>query len=276
MHSNYCDGKGELRDYVQQALDWRLVSIGCSSHAPVGFSTLWCMKPEKLDAYLQEIDSLNASTPDLQIYKGLEIDFIPGVVSADDFRHRLDYTIGSVHFVDTFPDGRHWEIDGSHTTFMEGVEKIFHGDSRAAITRYYELTRQMINAHCPDIIGHLDKIKIQNIEDKYFKEEDLWYQDQIEQTLEAIARTNAIVEVNTRGLYQGKSTTPYPSPWILERIHQKNIAITLSSDAHHPSDIINRFPDMAKLLLSIGFKTIAVRYNGNWKPFSYNMHGLIQ
>ncbi len=276
MHSKFCDGKGELNDYVQQAIEWKMPSIGFSSHAPVNFPCSWCMKPDRLTSYLEELEAIKSRTSELQIYKGLEIDFIPGIVSADQFREKLDYTIGSIHFVDTFPDGRPWEIDGSHTTFLEGLEKIFHGDSQAAFTRYFELTRQMIDESCPDVIGHLDKIKIQNIENKFFHEDDSWYQEQLDLTIDRIAIQGAVVEVNSRGLYQGKATTPYPSPWILRKILEKNLPVTLSSDAHHPSDLISRFPELADQLLNTGFKTISILYGGTWQQFSFNTHGIIQ
>ena len=276
MHSKYCDGKGELNDYVQQAIEWKMLSIGFSSHAPVSFPCSWCMKPERLGSYLEELDAIKTTIPGIQIYKGLEIDYIPGVISANQFREKLDYTIGSIHFVDTFPDGRPWEIDGSHTTFLEGLEKIFHGDSQAAFVRYFELTRQMIDEAPPNIIGHLDKMKIQNIENKFFHEEDGWYQEQLDLTIDKISEKGLIVEVNSRGLYQGKSATPYPSPWILKKLLKRNVPVTLSSDAHHPSDLNNRFPEIAKQLLDTGYKTISILYDGSWKPFSFNTHGIIQ
>jgi histidinol-phosphatase (PHP family) len=234
------------------------------------------MKEDQLDTYLHQLDAIKTTTPDIQLYKGLEVDYVPGIISVNPFRKKLDYTIGSIHFIDAFPDGRLWEIDGSHTTFLEGLEKIFHGDSQAAFSRYFELTREMIDEACPDVIGHLDKMKIQNIENKFFHEDDPWYQEQVDLTLKKIAERGAIVEVNSRGLYQGKSSTPYPSPWILEKIYKKNIPVTLSSDAHHPSDVINRFPELAKQLLTIGFNTISILYDGKWQPFSYNTHGIIQ
>jgi len=276
MHSKYCDGKGELSEYVRQAIEWKMLSIGFSSHAHINTSCSWCMKADQLENYLNELDAIKAVTTDIQIYKGLEVDFVPGIISVHDFRQKLDYTIGSIHFVDTFPDGRPWEIDGSHTTFLEGLEKIFHGDSQAAFTRYFELTRQMIDDACPDVVGHLDKIKIQNIENKFFHEDDAWYQEQLDLTIDRIATRGAIVEVNSRGLYQGKSSTPYPSPWVLEKICKKNLPVTLSSDAHHPSDLTNRFPELAKQLLNIGFKNISILYDGSWTPFSFNTHGIIQ
>jgi histidinol-phosphatase (PHP family) len=133
----------------------------------------------------------------------------------------------------------------------------------------------MIQEACPDIIGHMDKAKIQNIAGKFFNETDSWYETEIKKTIALIKESNAIVEVNTRGLYQKKSTTPYPSPWVLELLHNQNIPITLSSDTHHPSDLINHFAEAAEQLLKIGFKSIMVLHEGTWKPFSFNTHGII-
>ena len=274
MHSNYCDGKAEMIDYVQEAKAKGMLSIGFSSHAPVNFPCLWCMKKERLGSYIHSIDALRAAVSEIEVYKGLEVDFIPGIISPNDFRKDLDYTIGSIHFVDRYSDGRPWEIDGTHAVFLDGLEKIFQNDIKAAVTRYFELTREMIETSCPTIIGHMDKIKIQNPAQKFFSEDEGWYQKEIKKTIDLIAEKKVIVEVNTRGIYQKKSSTTYPSPWILELMQAKNVHITISSDAHHPSDIINQFPETAALLMDIGFDSIHVLHKTKWKAFSFNTHGI--
>jgi histidinol-phosphatase (PHP family) len=273
-HSNFCDGKGALEDYVRSARDNGLISLGFSSHAPVPFPCEWCLKADDFSQYLQSISSLTQTVNDLEIYKGLEVDYIPGVISPAHFSAQLDYTIGSVHFVEKLPDGTHWEIDGLHTRFLEGYEKIFNGNIRDVITRYFELTREMITTSTPTIVGHLDKIKIQNVDEKFFREDEPWYQQEVIKTLDVIRESGAIIEVNTRGIYQKKSRTTYPSPWILEHIHEKNIPITLSTDTHHPDDIINQFPETARLLAGIGFKTLMILHAGNWQGFYFNERGL--
>jgi histidinol-phosphatase (PHP family) len=274
MHSNYCDGKAEMIDYVQEAKSIGMLSIGFSSHAPVNFPCLWCMKAEKFGSYIQAIDALKASVAELEVYKGLEVDFIPGIVSVDNFRQNVDYTIGSIHFVDRYPDGTPWEIDGTHVGFLDGLEKIFQNDIRKAVTRYFELTREMIETACPTIVGHLDKIKIQNPAQKFFSEDEDWYKKEIKKTIDLIAEKKVIVEVNTRGIYQKKSSTTYPSPWILELMHARKVPITISSDAHHPADIINQFPETAAMLMDIGYISINVLYDNKWKAFSFNTHGI--
>lgn len=275
MHSKYCDGKGELMDYIEQARTLGMISIGFSSHAPVNFPCKWCMPSDQLDTYLQEIDDLKSSVTDIEIYRSLEVDYIPGRITPAQFNNTLDYTVGSIHFVDEWPDGTPWEIDGQHTLFLEGLEKIFNGDMRAVITRYFELTRKMVQTSEPTIVGHLDKIKIQNPGDKFFRESDAWYRAEVAKTVDVIHKSRSVVEVNTRGIYQKKSSETYPSPWILEMLHAKKIPVTISSDAHHPSDIINRFSETASLLSDIGFESITILHEGRWKPFSYNAHGII-
>jgi histidinol-phosphatase (PHP family) len=273
-HSNYCDGKGELSEYLAFARENNFLSIGFSSHAPVPIDCKWCMKKEDLGSYLEDIEHLRLHSK-LEVYKSLEIDFIPGVCSPFDFKDTLDYTIGSIHFVDKFPDGRHWEIDNSHEIFLDGLKQIFNNDIRALVTRYFELTREMIFASAPDIIGHLDKIKMQNPGQKFFNENDAWYRKEVEKTLRLIQQADLIVEVNTRGIYQKKTSETYPSPWILEMLREKNIRITMSSDAHHPKDLINQFPETAILLLKMGFKNLTVMADGIWKQFSFNENGIV-
>jgi len=274
-HSNFCDGKSTFIEHIESAKKLNITFLGFSSHAPVPFDCKWCMRPTDLEEYLSAINALKQNQTSIEVYAGLEVDFVPRVVSPAQFSTRLDYTIGSIHFVDSFPDGKLWEIDGLHTIFQDGLEKIFKNDFRAAFTRYFELTREMIQTACPTIIGHLDKIKIQNPKNKYFKETENWYQDQIKETIEEIKKTGAIVEVNTRGIYQKKTTDPYPSPWILEMLQKATIPITLSSDAHHADDLVNQFSSTAKLLTDIGFKKIHILNEGDWKPFTFNEKGII-
>jgi histidinol-phosphatase (PHP family) len=273
-HTSYCDGKTSVHDCVRQAQALNMASLGISSHAPLPFDCKWCMKRDGLSAYLKDIDDARREFTNIEIYKGLETDFIPGVISPADFRHQLDYTVGSVHFVDQLPDGRRWEIDGLHTFFLEGLEAIFQNDIQAAITRYQALTREMIQTARPDVVGHLDKIKIQNTGEKFYSESEAWYHRQIDHTLDVIAAAGVILEVNTRGIYQKKSATTYPGPWILELAFQKRIPVTLSSDAHHPDDLTNQFTEAATLLKDIGYRHLTILTNGSWQPLPFTPHGL--
>ncbi|MBX2916483.1 MAG: histidinol-phosphatase [Cyclobacteriaceae bacterium] len=267
-HSNYCDGKESPAIYLN---DPAICSLGFSSHAPLPFDCKWCMPSKKLEAYFTEIAALKQSSP-IEIYCGLEVDFIPGLISPKDFT-QADYTIGSIHFVEQF-ENTPWEIDGLHTTFTEGLDKIFKNYYRAAWCRYFELTRQMLIESQPDVLGHLDKMKIQNLGNKYFHENESWYQQEIRSLLKVASQTNTIIEINTRGIYQQKSETTYPSPWILELMKTLNIRVTISSDAHHPKDLCNQFELAASLLLKAGYKKITILKDGVWKEVNFNENGI--
>jgi histidinol-phosphatase (PHP family) len=272
-HSSFCDGKSELSDLLSTAKQLQINSLGFSSHAPLPFDCKWCIKADRLDEYLSAIDQVD-STEGIEVYKGLEVDFIPDVINVRSFKAKLDYTIGSIHFVEHFENGTGWEVDGSHSFFLEGLDKIFNNNIKDAVVRYFELTREMIRTSPPDIIGHVDKIKIQNIDDKFFTERDQWYKDEVKKTIAEIEKSDCIVEVNTRGVYQKRSATTYPSPWILELIHQKNIRITLSSDAHHHNDLTGYFPEAARQLFQTGFRTLSVLRDGVWQQARFNEHGI--
>jgi histidinol-phosphatase (PHP family) len=121
----------------------------------------------------------------------------------------------------------------------------------------------------------MDKIKMHNRGDHFFIENEPWYKDEVRQTLTAIEKAGCIIEVNTRGLYQSRTDEPYPSPWILYEIRERNIPVTLSSDAHHPDDLVNRFPEIAAELLRLGFKKLRILLDGRWTDVAFNQDGII-
>src|SRR6476469_9087346 len=126
-HCLYCDGTDQPERYLEHAVGEKLLAYGFSSHAPVPFDCSWCIKLSELRAYTNEIKALQHRWRDnIQVYVGLEVDYIPGKMGPNsDFIRELglDYTIGSVHFVDAFSDGTPWEIDGSHPVFLRGLEQ---------------------------------------------------------------------------------------------------------------------------------------------------------
>ncbi|WKN41676.1 histidinol-phosphatase [Tunicatimonas pelagia] len=267
-HCYFCDGKDTPEVYLQRAIQLGMPAYGISSHAPLPYELSWPMKEADRESYVREIERLKEKyTNQIEVYRGLEVDFIPGVVGPswvkDTFS--LDYTIGSVHFVDFFTNGFPWEIDGRHQVFLQGLQEIFANNIEAAICRYYALVRQMVREDPPDIVGHLDKIKIQSEGSKLFNERATWYEAEVEKTLDSIAEVGLIMEVNTRGIYKQLTPEPYPSYWILERMRERNIPIMLNSDAHHPREISSHFAEVTARLSAIGYEQVRVLYQGVWQ-----------
>jgi histidinol-phosphatase (PHP family) len=279
-HTHFCDGIMGPEAYAAEAFAQGLWAYGFSSHAPLPYPASWGMRPDLLPTYLAQIARLQADyRGKLQLYAGLEVDYVPGKLGPmhpSILGLGLDYLIGSVHFVDTLADGTGWEIDGAHPVFLRGVREIFGGNVRRAVSRYYELTRQMVQQEPPAVVGHLDKIKIQNEEGRLFSETEPWYREEVMATLQAIARAGLVLEVNTRGIYKQKTPELYPSQWVLAQVRNLQIPLTLNSDAHHPREITEQFSYAAAILRGVGFTHLHSLYENRWQPFRFTEQGLFK
>lgn len=272
-HYKYCDGVDEIDSHVQKALEFGIKSFGFTSHSPFQFENKWSMDKNDLPAYLKEIDHAKTKyAGQIEIYKSLEIDYFPdlsGLIRNFQTELSLDYTLGSIHFVDVFEDGQPWEIDGPQLVFEKGLEEIFGNDIQKVLRRYFEITVHMLEHDCPNILGHMDKIKMQNHNKFFFDEEATWYKDYLSQTLEVAAQAGTIVEVNTRGLYKKRASETYPGKFGLQRLKELKVPICLNSDSHHPKEIIGEYENTALLLKKLGFRELMVLKDNVWiaRPF---------
>jgi histidinol-phosphatase (PHP family) len=277
-HCYYCDGKEVPEVYLQQAIQLGMPAYGISSHAPLPYELPWPMQQADQESYVQEVEKLKeVYAGQIDIYRGLEVDFIPDVAGPSRVKDQfsLDYIVGSVHFVDFFADGYPWEIDGRHQVFLRGLEEVFANNIEAAIHRYYALIRQMVREDPPDIVGHLDKIKIQSEDGNLFDEQAEWYQTEVIKTLDVIAEAGLTMEINTRGMYKQLTEEPYPSYWILEQMRERNIPIMLNSDSHHPREITGRFTEVNERLLAIGYDQMRILYRGEWQDVAFTSSGVV-
>lgn len=277
-HCYYCDGKGAPAAYIEEAIRQQMPVYGFSSHAPLPYQLPWPMQEEDTVRYIGEIREMKEQYQgQIEIYTGMEVDFIPTIAGPSHPRIQqmgLDYTVGSVHFVDFFSNGHPWEIDGAHQVFLDGLHQIFEGDIAQAVRRYYALIRQMVEEDPPDMVGHLDKIKIQNEDGQLFSEQSGWYQEEIGKTLQTIARAGLTVEVNTRGMYKKKSTEPYPSYWIIRQMKELGIPVVLNADAHQPGEITACFTEVAAQLQKTGYTHFRVLLQGKWQEVPFDTFGI--
>jgi len=260
-HTHFCDGKNPPEEYVTQAIDLGFHTLGFSGHAPVPFENHFAIKDKKLEEYFQTIGNLKLKYKgNIQILLSLEIDYIAGITKDfDEFRKQgdLDYVIGGVHLIKNQNQEGLWFIDGPYQKkYDEGLKTVFNGHARKGVEAYYNQVLEMIATQKPDIIAHLDKIKMHN-KNRFFSEEEGWYKDLVWKILKFISKeSGSIIEVNTRGLYKKRCDTFFPGPEILEQIHHLNIPITLSSDAHRPEELNEYYGEAVALLRDIGFREI--------------------
>jgi len=269
-HSRFCDGKGDPREYILSALEKKFHTLGFSSHAPVPFTNNFAIKnEEELGNYCRTIRNLAEEYNDrISIYLALEIDYIEGVtIDFEEIKENfgIDYTIGSVHLVRNASRDDLWFIDGARVeTYDEGLKKIFNGNIKLAVSSYYEQVKRMLLTQKPDILGHFDKIKMHN-NDRYFSEDEPWYRELIMDLLDAIVETGVIPEVNTRGIYKKRCKDLYPGVWILKEMKRRNMPVTLSADAHHPSEIDGYYAETVEILKEIGYRTVVCFKNDKWE-----------
>lgn len=268
-HSLYSDGKAEMKTYCEKAIALGFHSLGFSDHAPVLFENSYSIPPQKLEEYFEEISRLKIEYKGrLKVYSSLEADYIPGKTHDFDFFRKqgpIDYIIGSIHLVENPKTKRRWFIDGGDQEIWDmGLDEIFNGDIKEGVTAFYEQSMEMIDSQKPEVIGHLDKIKMHNKE-RLFSTHDQWYQDLVNTSLSLIKKHQVVLEINTRGLYKGRSEELFPSLEIAQKAQKMGIPMLLSSDAHHPDELNGAYATTLVLLKDHGIKEL-VEYNGqNWE-----------
>jgi histidinol-phosphatase (PHP family) len=255
-HTSFCDGNGTVEDFCAEAYKKKLVSLGFSAHAPLtkktGLITDWHLSDARLDEYCTAVrDARKRWYGKLDIYLGLEVDYIDGLLSAADFdcaELGLDYLIGSVHYVTPSRC-----VDDSPDQFEKLLNEDFGGDGMALADRYWDCMELMVSKGGFDIIGHADIVKRNNKGDRYFSTNDQRYIKRLERIACIIAESGLVTELNTGGLNRGVTVEPYPSPYLLRLLQKKGVPIMINADAHRPGDLGGFYDDARRLLLETGF-----------------------
>jgi histidinol-phosphatase (PHP family) len=279
-HTVFCDGKDDVETMCQVAYNKGLAAIGFSAHAPMGKTGLtsnWHIKDERLGEYIDEVRAARQRWEGkLAVYLGLEIDYIQGMRSAlardiqnlglDCMRRTegsetntlpkqepvrvLDYLIGSVHYV-LPPHGEPFTVDGPPEEVAKGIAD-FSGSGEAMASAYWDAVLKMVAVGGFDIVGHLDLVKKHNAGDRLFST-GTRYMRRVAEVVRVIAAGGYVVEVNTGGMNRGSITEPYPSPEILRLLHQHNVPVIITADAHNANDLDGHYPAACQTLLDAGY-----------------------
>lgn len=273
-HTKFCDGRATMEESIERAIEDNVKILGFSSHAPVPFHTEWTMKSALLEDYVDVLSQLKKKySGQIEILKSLEIDYIPNMINPHSFEHcNLDYTIGSIHFVDAYSDGTPWSFDGGTEEFSNGLTKIFNGDIVACAKRYFHLVREMLWLYPPHILGHFDKIKMHNSKLPLFDEADNWYVDEIDKTIDVIKQTGVIVEINTKSF--DRDMKIFPGIDLFPKLAKLNIPVTINSDSHHIDKMIIGYEYVANELLKSGYATTREYIKGQWIDVPLSAKGL--
>jgi histidinol-phosphatase (PHP family) len=247
-HSRCGHATGQIKDYIESAIQAGISAIGISDHSPYFAHELDQPQPgiamarSDFPHYIKEVLRLKEKYKDrIEVLLGVESDFYPEQLELYRASYEpfpFDYIIGSVHQtrgVSIFNRNR-WNNQAE-------AEQI-------TVKRdYYELILQSAKCGLFQVLGHIDAMKgyyplFSNIpgSDKA-----------IDEVLKAVADNDISIEINTSGKTKLCGGW-YPSDAILERALHYGADVTFGSDAHVPERVGDEWDIVQKRLREIGFK----------------------
>ena len=257
-HTTYCDGKNTVEEMVRTASELGCHTIGFSGHAYIkvfDWVEDWCMTLENEKKYQQDVRAVAEKYKDkIDVLLGLELDYYSKAPEYD-----YDYIIGSVHYVKS--PNTYIAVDLSPDDLKTKIGEEYGGDFLAFARDYYELVADVYNKTKCDIIGHFDLITKFNEKYNFFDENDKKYREYAYDALDILLKTGVPFEVNTGAISRGWRTTPYPSPFILSRIAEKNGSVIINSDTHSRDSILCEYDKAYEIVKNSGVKNICTVKN---------------
>jgi len=236
-HTIYCNhATGTIEEYIQKAIELNIDIYGFSEHAPMNFDQKYRLSFDKMDIYEQEIKEYRQKYQNsIKILLGYEVDYLKGYIDDRVINAKVDYLIGSVHFLDK------WGFDNP-----EFIGKWKNRDIDDIWQEYFDAIEAMAKSGYFDIVGHLDLIKIF----KYMPKKDI--RIIAKNALEAIKKSGMTIELNSAGLRKPIKEI-YPSKELLEVAYGLDIPITFSCDAHAIEQVGFGYEEAIRLAKSIGY-----------------------
>jgi histidinol-phosphatase (PHP family) len=190
-----------------------------------------------LESYVEAV--AEAKRRGLPVKLGLEVDYEPGLDM--ETRELLepypwDYLLGSIHYIDDVA------VDSTPPLVeVVGVD--------VAWRRYFDRLAAAADSRVFDSLSHPDLVKIFGQRPDRGLEEELH-----EQAADAIAAAGVAVEVSTAGLRKPVGEL-YPDPHFLRLCREREVPVTVASDAHVPSLVGRDFDRARELLRTAGYQT---------------------
>jgi len=234
-----------MEQYVRRAIDIGLDEICFLDHLTLhekGRSK--SMSPGELPFYFHAARHLAANYKRcIQVKVGLEVDIIPEYI--DQIKKIItpfafDVIAGSVHFIEDVNIVSTKGIDPRRE--LLGIDYI--------CKKYLENLDVMLDSGMLDMICHLDVVK------KFGHRPPAHFDEKFDEILTKISYKKIIVELNTSG-YNHAASEFYPAAPLLKKCHEKEIHITLGSDAHRPDSVGQHYDKAIDLLMSTGYSKVS-------------------
>jgi histidinol-phosphatase (PHP family) len=241
-HTLLCKhANGTPKEYIQKAIEAGTEYFGFADHAPMKSDEEYRMDFSQMPLYEKMIKEAKSEfQSDITVLIGYEVDFLNSLVDTRVIKRKVDYFIGSVHFLDE------WGFDnpefiGSYKN--KDIDKIWQD--------YFDAIEKMAKSGLFDIVGHIDLLKIF----KYLPKTDMRILSK--NALKAIKKADMTIEINTAG-FRKPINEQYPSYAILETASELGIAITFGSDAHKIDHIAYKSTEVEALARECGYNKCAV------------------
>lgn len=229
-----------MEAYVEAAIEAGVTHYGFSDHAPLFWDEGYRMKPGEMGEYETEFAELRDRYADrITLLLGYELDWLPGKMDERVLSRKVDYRIGSVHFL------KEWGFDNP-----EFIGEYAKRNLEAVWQDYFAAMREMAASGLFDIAGHFDLIKVFG----HFKGREP--DDVVYGALEAVKKSGMALEINTAG-WRKPIGEQYPSRAIIQAAFELKIPVTFGSDAHDICHVAQDLDRAYELARSIGYREAA-------------------
>ena len=249
-HTPLCNhAEGSVDEYIKVAIQKGIKYFGFSDHAPMEFDPKYRMGFNDMPTYEKWInDAKEKYKDDITVLLGYEVDYIKKFLDDRVLNAKVDYLIGSVHFLDE------WGFDNP-----EFIGRYKHEDIDHIWQQYFDTIEAMAKERLFDIVGHLDLIKVF----KFLPKKDIRLI--AKNALKAIKEADMVLEINMAGIRK-PIEEPYPSNELLSEAFSLNIPITFGSDAHKPEQVGLFNETIVDLARKVGYTKCAI-FKGRDREF---------
>lgn len=242
---------GDVAQYVEAAIAAGLSEFGASEHIPLYWLPPLLQAPladtampeAEMEGYVRAVlDARDRYQGDIAVRLGLEADIIPGHEAELDAilsRYPWDYVIGSCHYIGD------WPMD--HPDYVHRYDEFDRGD---LYRRYFDIVCAGAQSGRFDLMAHLDLVK-------KFGHRPTGDASELYRSVAArLATAGVAVEISTAGLHKPVHEI-YPHPDLLSALHAAGVPITISSDAHVPTEVGRDFDQALALARRTGYREFA-------------------
>lgn len=226
-HTTYSDGS-DMREMVAAAERVGHDGVGLADHCilwedPFGRRARF----DLLDTYEERREAIAdlRSEVDIAIYDAVEMTYAPDKEAAIDRfldRANFDYTIGSVHFLESYDITKPGPFVG-----LSPEEK------RRVVDEYFDWQVALVESDLFDVVGHLD------LPERVPALQDVATRDHYERVAAALTDSHTLPEINAgRSL---RLDVFHPNPTFLDVFRDAGVPFVVGTDSHRPHEVGSRF-----------------------------------